>query len=152
MKEKRNSHPGKPPNQWRDQPRWRDLKVTKKSTAAGLRRAKQSESRRDHLHHCSGHHNLGCWGGGWALRLRLQRSVLGLTVWRQPGGLESSEPQAGEQNTTAEGTRRRSGPTGGARSHSWGGQEEEGWTAIGIYFPTNMQALRGRGASGTGYG
>ena len=32
--------------------------------------------------------------------------------------------------------RRRSGPTGGARSHYWGGQEEEGWTTIGISLGT----------------
>ena len=31
---------------------WRDLKVTEKSTTAGLRRAKQSESCTDHLYHC----------------------------------------------------------------------------------------------------
>ena len=47
-------------------------------------------------------------GGGWALRLRLQwsvpRSELSLAVWRQPEGLGSSVPQAGEKNTTAEET------------------------------------------------
>ena len=46
MKEKRNPYPGKPPNQWGDQQRWRDLKVTEKSTAAGLWRAKHSELHR----------------------------------------------------------------------------------------------------------
>ena len=45
MKEKRNPYSDKPPNQWGNQLRWRDCKVAEKSTAAGLRRAKQSESR-----------------------------------------------------------------------------------------------------------
>ena len=44
MKEKRNPYPGKPPNPWGDQLRWKDLKVAEKSTVAGLRGEKQSES------------------------------------------------------------------------------------------------------------
>ena len=52
MKEERKPHPGKPPNLQGDQPRWRDLKVVEKIAAAGLERAKQSESLTDHLHHC----------------------------------------------------------------------------------------------------
>ena len=51
MKEERNTHPGKPPNSRGDQLRQKDLKVSEKSAAAGLRRAKQSASRTDHLHH-----------------------------------------------------------------------------------------------------
>ena len=47
-------------------------------------------------------------GGGWALRLRLQRSVprrgLGLAVSGQSEGLGSCVPWAGEQNTTARGS------------------------------------------------
>ena len=99
MKEKKNLHPGKPPNQQGDKLRWRDLKITEKSAAAGLRRAKQSEIHTDHLYHHPRHHSLRCLGGGWALRPRLQRSVpgrgLGLAVWRQPEGLENSVPCAG---------------------------------------------------------
>jgi len=67
-------------------------------------------------------------GGGWALGLRLQRSVagrgLGLAVWRQPEGLGSGVPYAGEWNARAmrtqveeqqaaivgQGERRRGGP------------------------------------------
>ena len=49
------------------------------------------------------HHSLRHSGGGWALRLRLQRSLLGrglgLAVWRQPKDLGSSVPWAGELNT-----------------------------------------------------
>ena len=93
VKEKRKPHPGKPPNQWGDHLRWRKIKVTVKSAATGLRRAKQSESCTDHLHHHPEWHSLRCLGGGWALRLRLQGSVLrrgqGVTVWRQPEGLRS---------------------------------------------------------------
>jgi len=48
-----------------------------KNTAAGLRTAKQSESHTNHLNHWPGHHRLRSSGRGWALRLRLQRSVLG---------------------------------------------------------------------------
>ena len=73
MKEKRNLHPGKPPNLQGDQPRQRDLKVTKESATAGWTRAKQSESHTNHLHHCPRNHSLRHWGRGWVLRLRLWR-------------------------------------------------------------------------------
>ena len=53
--------------------RQKDLKFTKKSAAAGLRRAKQSESCTDHLYHHPGHHSLRCLGGVWVLRLRLHQ-------------------------------------------------------------------------------
>ena len=96
MKEKRNPHPGKPPNPQKDQPHRRDLKVTQKSAAAGLRMEKQSDSHTDHLKPRHRHHCLRCSGGGWALRLRLWRSVprrgLGLEVSRQPKGLRSHAP------------------------------------------------------------
>ena len=78
VKEKRNPHPGKPPYLQGDQWRWRDLKVSKKSIAAALRRrAEQSESHTDHLHHHPRHLSLRRSGGSWVLRLRLQRSVPG---------------------------------------------------------------------------
>ena len=55
-----------------------------------------------------GHHSLRCTGRGWTLRLKLRRSVPGrgleLAVWRQPEGLGSSLPRAGEWGTTAERT------------------------------------------------
>ena len=79
--------------------RRRDLKVSEKSTAAGLRRAKQREGGIDHQYNIPGQHSLRCVKRGWALKLRLQRSVpgrgLGLAVWRKPEGLESSAPRAG---------------------------------------------------------
>ena len=56
---------------------WRDLKVTEKIAASGLRTAKESESNTDHLNHHPGHHILRRLGGGWVLRLRLGRSVPG---------------------------------------------------------------------------
>ena len=47
-------------------------------------------------------------GGGWPLTLRLWNPVPGrgleLAVWRQPEGLGSSAPWAGEWNATEEGT------------------------------------------------
>ena len=55
----------------------RYLKVAEKSVAAGLRTAKQSERCTDHLNHQPRYHSLRCSDRGWALRLRLQRSVLG---------------------------------------------------------------------------
>ena len=71
-----------------------------KSSAAGLRRAKQTESCLDDQNHCPEHHSLGHSGGGWTLRLGLWRldagKGLGLAVCKQPEG-------AGEQCTTAEG-------------------------------------------------
>ena len=106
VKEKKNPQPGKSSNQWGDQPRCRDL--TEKITAAGLRRAKQSESSINHLYHHPRRHCLRCSGRGWVLGFRMQRSVLGrglgLAVWRRPEGLGSSVPWAGEQYTIAKGT------------------------------------------------
>ena len=94
--------------------------------------------------------SLRCLGRGWVLRLRLQRSVsrreLGLAVWKQPEGLESSTPRAGEQSTPAEGTRevwshRKS------KEPLLGRQVEEGQTTIGISF-----SMQGRTFGGRGYG
>ena len=123
----RNPQPEKPPNWQGDQSRRRNGKVTEKSTAAGLRRAKHSGSYTDYLHHHPRHHSLRGSGGGWVLILRLWRSVLrrrlGLAVWRRLG---SSVPWVGEQNTKPREPRRRSGPAGKARCHCWGGWEKEG--------------------------
>ena len=44
-------HPGKSPNQRKDQPNWRDLQDAKKSAAAGLRTEKQSDSCTNHPNH-----------------------------------------------------------------------------------------------------
>ena len=43
VKEERSPHTRKWPYPWGDQPRWKDHKVIAKSTAAGLRRARQRE-------------------------------------------------------------------------------------------------------------
>ena len=51
VKEERNTHLRKSPNWQGDRRRPRDLKVAEKSAAAGLRKAKLSESHTDHLHH-----------------------------------------------------------------------------------------------------
>ena len=86
----------------------RDLKVSEKSTAAGLRKVKQRESCTDHQYCLPGHHSLRCLEGVWALRLKLQRSVpgreLGLAVWIQFEGLGGGVPRAEEQSAIAEGT------------------------------------------------
>lgn len=52
MKEERNPHPGKPLTGQGDQLRWRDFKVSEKSAATGMKRAKPSESHTDHWYHC----------------------------------------------------------------------------------------------------
>ena len=82
--------------------------MVEKSITAGLRTAKQSESCTDYLLYHPEQHSLRCSGGGWTLRLKLWRSApgrgLGLAVWKQPEGLGSSVPWAGEWKTTAEGT------------------------------------------------
>ena len=140
MKGKRNPHPRKPPNQQGDQMKWRDLKVAMKSAAAGLRRAKQSEF-------CTitpfpGEHSLRHSGGGWVLRLKLQRSVPRLAVLRQPEEIGSSVPWAGEHNATAKGTQKE---VWAHRDHSWGGQEENGQITIGMSFLAYMWTLRGWG-------
>ena len=103
----------KEPTPWQatlsgDQLRWRDLRVTQKSAAAGLKRANQRESYRDHQYHLLGHHNLRCSEGSWAVRLRLWRSGPGMAIWRQPEGLGSSAPKAGKQSATAKGSQEES--------------------------------------------
>ena len=90
MKEEGNPQPGKP-NREGDQPRWRDLQASEKSSAAGLRRAEQSESHTDHWNHCPK------TAQPETLRQKLGAEtqapevssgrVLGLAVWRQPEGL-----------------------------------------------------------------
>ena len=76
MKEKGNLHPGKSPNQQKDQLSQRDLQDAKKSAAAGLRTKKQSESHTDHLNLWhrhqrlrrsvgAGHQDLGSWVSAW---------------------------------------------------------------------------------------
>ena len=40
-------------------------------------------------------------------------------------------------------TVRRCEPIGEAKCHSWGGQDEEGWTALRISFPEHSMNLRG---------
>ena len=88
---------------WRVSVETGNLKATEKSAPAGLRREKQRGSHTNHWYH----HSLRHSDRGWALRLRLQRSVpgkgLGLAVWRQPEGLRSSVPWAGEHSTIAKG-------------------------------------------------
>ena len=73
-----------------------------------------------------------------------------MAVWKQPEGLRSSVSWAGEQNTTAEGTweevwayRRSKVPLLG--------RVREGEADHHRNLPANRQALRGQGASGTGY-
>ena len=76
---------------------WRDLRVVEKSTAVGLRRAKQGETTQTIFTTGPGHHSLRCLGGGdWALRLRLWRAVLKLLTsswWTRPVGGRSKPLQ-----------------------------------------------------------
>ena len=80
-------------------------KVSKKSTGAGLKMAKQRDSHTDHPYHRPRHS-----GRNWVLKLGLRRSVPGrgleLAVWRQSEGPGSSVLWAGEQNATAKGTQK----------------------------------------------
>ena len=85
----------------------------------GLRMAKERERAAQTIGTTAPrHHRLRCSGGGWALRLRFWRSVLGkglgLAVWREPEGLGSRVLQSRKP-------RRRPGSTGEARHHCWGG-------------------------------
>ena len=103
-----------------------------------------------------GHHSLRFSGGGWALRLRLQRSVPGrrlwLAVWRQPERLGSGVLWIGERSTTAEKVWEK------AWAHYFweekqgaiAGEDDKGRgrTAIGISFSVHAW---GWGASYTGY-
>ena len=102
-----------------------------KSATARLRREKTRENCTDHWYLWPRNHSLRHLGGGWALRLRLQRSVPGrglrLAVWGQPEG-------RGRQCTTGGGTEHHSlGSEYGKRPRSTGeerclfgeGQEEE---------------------------
>ena len=117
MKEEMNMHTGRPPDGW-SQDQGGALKPQRISAAAGLRRAKQKESDIDHWYNRLVHQSLRNSGRSWALRLGLQRSIMGigpgLAIWKQPEG-------AREQCATAEGTQKRYGPSGEARCHCWGG-------------------------------
>ena len=89
----------------KDQLSWRYLKVAKKSIAAGLRTAKQSESCTGHLNWWAGHHSLRCLG--WGRVLRLSQGAGGQSLgenWVWHEGLRSSVPWAKEGNAMAEGT------------------------------------------------
>ena len=78
-------------------------------------------------------------GGGWALRLRLQRSVpgsgLGLVVWNQPKGQGSSvllversgTLRAGEWKAMAEGTQEKVWTHRRDKAPLLGRGEEKGW-------------------------
>ena len=52
-----------------------------------------------------------------------------------PQGLGGGVPQQRDSG-------RRSEPAGEAKRHCWGGQEEEGWTAMEIFFSAHTQTLR----------
>ena len=62
-------------------------------------------------------------------------------MWRQPEGLGSGVPQAGEQRATAKGTQEEVWAHRRSKLALWGGQEEEGQTAIGISVPANACRL-----------
>ena len=87
MKEEGNPYPGKPRIWQLDQPRQRDLKVSEKSSAAGLRRAKEREPHRPLVLPLGTPQpetlirGLGTETQAW--RLVLGRE-LGLAVWRKP--------------------------------------------------------------------
>ena len=121
-----------------------------KSTAAGLRRAKQSESHTDRAYH----HPQKPYLRGCALRLRLWRSApgrgLGLTVWRQPKGLGSSVPWAGEWSATAEGTQEEVWAWRRSKASLLGRARGVEQITIGISFPAYVRTLVGWGTSGTG--
>ena len=102
-----------------------DHKVDEKTTAIGLRRAKQSERYTDPSAEQPRHHSLRHSGRDWVLRLRIWRSVPGRGVvqagQREPVGLgagcqmmESKAPQLREP-------RKRSVPVGEARHGCWEG-------------------------------
>ena len=73
-----------------------------------------------------------------------------MAVWGQPERLRSGVLQAGEWKAKAEGTWEKVWACRRTRHQCWGGREEEGWTAIGIYL-MHMQGLKGLGVSGAGY-
>ena len=118
-----------------------------KSSAAGLRRAKQSERYIDNQYNLLGHHSLRHWEGGKVLRLRLQRSVpdYGWLYGDSLRELGSGVPRPGEQSATAEGNWEEVWACREARCHCWGGQEEEGQTTIGISFFAHAWTFRGQG-------
>lgn len=97
---------------------WQYLRVAKKSAAAGLRTTKQSESQRDHLNHWPGQHSLRFSGGGWTLRLRLQRSV--------PGRELGMALEAKEQCTMVEGTQEKVWTYRRGKVPCWGGERRRG--------------------------
>ena len=153
VKEKRNPHLGKPPNQQGDELRMRDLKVTEKSAAAGLRREKQSENLKDHLHttpETTAWETLVgtvCWDSG--SRGHFWWEDYGWLCGDSLRGWGAMCHDLGSRTPELRESRRRSGPTGKQSATVGGGQEEEKWTAIGL-ISAHMQALGGLAASGSG--
>ena len=96
--------------------------------------------------------------GGWALRLRLQRTVLGrgllFAVWRHPEGLKSSVLWAGERCAISRGAEchSRGKPGGGLGPQNkqgtiFGeGKRRKGRPSIGIYFPHMYGISEGGGS------
>ena len=76
---------------------------------------------------------------------RLWQSVprrgLGLAVWRQPEGLESSTPQAGVRSTTAEGLWKDAWASRRSKVPLMGRERKRGGTAIAISFSVHAWAL-----------
>ena len=88
------------------------------------------------------------------LRLRLRLSVpgrgLGVAVWRQPEGLGSMAPHAGEQSVIAEGTQEKFWAYRRSKVLLLGRVRGGEQTTIGISFPAHLRSLRGRGIFGAG--
>lgn len=82
------------------------------------------------------------------LILRLQRSVLGRGLWRQPEGLRSCVPRAGERSTTAKGNWEEVWACRRSKAPLLGGQEEGGQITI-VYLSLSMCELsEGRAMGG----
>lgn len=118
MKEKRNSHPGKPPDQWKDQPSRRDPQDNRKKHSSRYENQK-AERCTEHLNHWHRRHSPRCSGGGWALGA--ETWALEVSPWELAGvrgeetasatreqcamDRESGTLRAGEGKARAQGTR-----------------------------------------------
>ena len=142
MKEERNPHSEKSPNRCGDQPRWRDLKVVEKNTAAELRRAKSRESHIDHQHHCPQTPQSETTGQGLGSETQAPEDSS-----REDEGWVCGDRLRGQgavcQGLGSRTQGRRSGPKEEARHHCWGGGGEGGGggSPSGISFPAHSRTL-----------
>ena len=135
MKEERFLHPGRSPHWQGDEPGQRgSFRALEENAATGLQKTKQRVTCTDDWYQGPALPSLRCLstgvGGGWILKLGLQRSDRGEDWgWLRGDSLKGLE--CGNWGCM----QKKPKPNREARRHCWGAQEERCGTAIGGSFP-----------------